>query len=158
MEWRTRTVSYAGRLNLNTADMVNKCTHHLEALLSPMVLPGKDRNGNPDPKEVERLSNALFELCSAALKLALRFRSSKTKYEFKAYPNDTCQAACDPDLIRPMDTEGPVSKPADPNKRLIFCTLFGALVKTRPSVSGEPGERAVLEKGHVILYEPRLWG
>lgn len=54
-----------------------------------------------------------------------------------------------------MDTEGPISKPADPNKRFIFCTLFGALVKTRP---GEQGEKVVLEKGHVILYEPHLWG
>jgi len=118
-----------------------------------MTLPGNDKHGNPDPREVANLEKSLFELCSVALKLALRFRSCKTKYEFLTYPDNTCLASCDDDLMRKLDTEGPVSKPLDPNRLFIFCTLFGALVKTKPPEPGEAGEKTVLEKGHIIIYE-----
>lgn len=149
-------MSYASRLNLNSVDMVARATQRLLAVLEPMSLPGADKHGNADKKEWANLENALYELCSAALKLTLRFRSSKTKYEFKVYPDNTSLAACDEDLIRKLDADGPISRPLDPSKLQIFCTLFGALVKTRPPVSGEPGETAILEKGHIIIHEPQL--
>ncbi len=151
-------MAYAGRLNLNTLDIVTKCANRLSVILEPMSLPGTEKLFNPDKKQLASLENALSELCSASLKLALRFRSSKTKYEFKSYADDTSLAACDEDLIRKIDADGPVSRPLDPNKLQIFCTLFGALVKTRPPVSGEPGETAVLERGHIIVHEPQLRG
>lgn len=159
LEWRTRTVSYARRLNFDCLDIINYVTHHIAKILAPMTLPGVDKHGNPDKKQVTLLENDIFELCRASLELALRFRSSKTKYEFKTFPDNTRQTAfdVDPDLVKPLDTEGPISKPVDQNRRFIFCTLWGALVKTRPSVSGETGERAILEKAQVILYEPDLW-
>ena len=104
------------------------------------------------------LFQALSDLCTSALKLALRFRSSRTKYEFKSYPDDTSLAACDEELVKKLDSEGHISKPMDPNKLYIFCTLFGALVKTRPTVSGDPGQPVVLEIGQVIVYEQQQRG
>jgi hypothetical protein len=89
-----------------------------------------------------------------SLKLALRFRSSKTKYEFKSYPDNTSLPACDEGTVKMLNSEGPISKPMDPNKLRIFCTLFGALVKTRPPVTGQASDPVVLEAGHVIVYEP----
>lgn len=125
-----------------------------------MILLGADKHMNNDKKQVALLENDIFELCRASSSLALRFRASKTKYEFKSFPDDTRQTAfeADPELVKPLDTEGPISKPLDLNKCFIFCTLWGALVKTRPGVSGEAGERAVLEKAQVILYERDLYG
>jgi hypothetical protein len=123
-----------------------------------MVLQGEDKHGNPDKRQVASLSNALQDLCSASLKLALRFRSSKTKYEFRAYPDNTSLAACDEEMVKKLNSEGPISKPMDSNKLRIFCTLFGALVKTRPSFSGQPSDPVVLEAGHVIVYEPQQRG
>lgn len=158
VEWRTRTVSYARRLNLDYRETINKCTSRLALILNPLALPGEGKHGKPDRGQVAKLENALFELCGAAMQLALRFRSSKTRYEFKSYADNTSVAACDEDLIKKLDVEGPVSKPLDANKLHIFCTLFGALVKTRPAVSGEPGEVVVLERGLIIVYEPVVRG
>lgn len=158
MEWRTRTVSYVGRLDLSSRETIERYATRLLAILEPMVLQGEDKYGNPDKRQVAGLSNALQDLCNASLKLALRFRSSKTKYEFKVYPDNTSLAACNEELIKKLDSEGPISKPMDPNKLRIFCTLFGALVKTRPSVSGQPGDAVVLEPGHVIVHEPQMRG
>jgi transposase InsO family protein len=123
-----------------------------------MKLQGEDKHGNPDKKEVASLSNALRELCAASLQLALRFRSSKTKYEFRTYPDNTSLPACDEGIVKMLNSEGPISKPTDPSKLRIFCTLFGALVKTRPPVSGQASEPVVLEAGHVIVYEPQSRG
>jgi hypothetical protein len=67
-------------------------------------------------------------------------------------------ASCDEELIKKLDSEGTISKPIDSNRLQIFCTLFGALVKTRPPVSGEPCDPVVLEKGQVIVFEPDQWG
>lgn len=158
VEWRTRTVSYAGRLDLSYHETIEKSATRLFIILEPMILPGEDRHGNPDKKQVASLSKTLRELCTAALKLALRFRSSKTKYEFKAYEADTSLTACDEGIVKMLNSEGPISKPMDPNKLRIFCTLFGALVKTRPPVSGQASEPVVLEAGHVIVYEPQSRG
>jgi hypothetical protein len=122
-----------------------------------MVLEGvEDKHG--EKKQAAALFHALIDLCTSALKLALRFRSSKTKYEFKAYQDGTSLTACDEELVKKLDSEGLISKPMDPKKLHIFCTLFGALVKTRPSVSGEASEPVVLEMGHVIVYEPQQRG
>jgi hypothetical protein len=151
-------VSYAGRLDLGYHETIEECTSHLFIILEPMALQGEDKHGNPDKGQVADLENALRQLCSAALKLSLRFRSSKTKYEFKTYPDDTSLPACDEGIVKMLNSEGPISKPADPNKLRIFCTLFGALVKTRPLVSGQAGDPVVLEAGHVIVYEPPLRG
>ncbi|CZR66369.1 uncharacterized protein PAC_16270 [Phialocephala subalpina] len=158
VEWRARTVSYAGRLDLDYRETIEKCATRLSIILGPMNLQGEEKHGNPDKKQIavisNALSNALRELCTASLKLALRFRSSKTKYEFKVYPNNTGLPACEEGVVKMLNSEGPISKPMDPNKLRIFCTLFGALVKTRPSVSGQASDPVVLEAGHVIVYEP----
>jgi hypothetical protein len=135
--------------------MINRCTHSLARLLEPMVLLGAGAHGNAEAKRSTDLENALFEICSSALKLALRFRASKTMYEFKAYEDDTCLAVCDENLIDPQATEREVSEPLDKSKLFLFCTLFGALVKTRRPVDGGASESVVLEKGHIIIYEPQ---
>jgi hypothetical protein len=145
------------RQELSCQETIEECAKDLHIILRPMVLQGDDNYGNRLKEEDENLRGDLYDICSAALKLALRFRSSKTKYEFKTYEDDTSLAACDPKLIRQLGTEGPISRPMDPNKVQIFCTLFGALVKTRPSGPGEPSNPVVvLEPGHVIIHEPQL--
>jgi hypothetical protein len=154
--WRTHTVSYAVREGLSHRETIEECAKVLAIILGPMVLQEDDKHGNRGKKEGVDFFRALYDLCSAALKLALRFRSSKTKYEFKTYEDNTSLAACDAELIKKLASEGPISKPMDPNKLQIFCTLFGALVKTRPSLSGEPSNPVVLEAGHVIIHEPEL--
>jgi hypothetical protein len=155
LDWRTRTVSYAVRLDLDYRETIGIWVNRFLVILEPVLLQ-PDKYGNQDQRERVGLSNALHDLCSAALKLALRFRSSKTKYEFKTYQDNTSLAACDEELVKKLNSEGPISKPMDPEKLQIFCTLFGALVKTRPSVSGEPSDPIVLEVGHVIVHEPQL--
>jgi hypothetical protein len=121
-----------------------------------MTLVRTDKHGNPDKEEMANLENALNELCSASLKLALRFRSSKTMYEFFKYGDNTSLAACGDDKVKMLDAEGPISRPLDKNKLRIFCTLFGALLKTRQPLPGEESETVVLEPGQIIVYEPQL--
>lgn len=158
VEWRTRTVSHIARLDLSCRETVEKCANRILVILEPMVLQGEDKYGTLDKKELAALVNALQDLCSASLKLALRFRSSKTKYEFRTFPDGTSLAACDDEMVKKLFSEGPISKPMDTSKLRIFCTLFGALVKTPPPVSGQPSDPIVLEPGHVIVYEPQQHG
>jgi hypothetical protein len=98
------------------------------------------------------LFSSLFDLCTRAIKLALRFRASPTTYTFKVYDVHTAFAHCDPSLVEKMGFEGRISEQEDPMKQKILGTLFGALVKTRNSALGNE-HGVVLLEGHVIVYE-----
>jgi|HubBroStandDraft_4_1064222.scaffolds.fasta_scaffold926185_1 hypothetical protein len=115
----------------------------LGQILSPILLMGTHRHD---------LLTALYNLCSAALDLSLKFRASKTKYEFKIFNEATRLSACDK-YISPQDAQGHISSPLDYDKAFIFCTLFGALVKTRPIMCGGNGESVILDRAHVIITE-----
>jgi hypothetical protein len=59
IEWRTRTVSYAGRLDLGYHEAIEKFTNRLFVILEPMNLQGEDKHGNPDKKQVAEAGPAI---------------------------------------------------------------------------------------------------
>jgi hypothetical protein len=149
-EWRATTVSFLLRMHLSNHELVKGLSERLHQILSPMILAKPDPDGGR-----QDLPTALYNLCDAALNLTLRFRACTTRYRlYRVYHNDTRLSACDMNLISPQSTQGHVSSPLDPTKARIFCTLFGALVKTRLEIFGGSGEDLVLEKAHIIIYEP----
>jgi len=116
--------------------------------LGPAIPTGPKGNSDAGHRD---LSNALFELCVKALKLALKFRETKTKYGFEVLEDHSPLNGYDRSLYEPMGIEGNASQD-DPNAR-VFCTMFGALVKTKENAGTAAEKRVVLLPAHVIVGE-----
>jgi len=117
--------------------------------------------GNPGSETEQRkhdLSTALIGLCDKAYRLAITFRASKTKYEFEVHPEGTrLDAYSDAKMYEIRNGGGEISESIDPKRLQISRTLFGALVKTRYSETGEVS-RVPLTPAQLIVEDAQRMG
>lgn len=136
-------MSYVLLLTPKTENRASRVAESLQKLLAPLYFTRTNEYGKA------KLDRLLFEdllnLCNMAINLALRFRASPSEYRFQ-----TDFRGCDQALVEDMGYEGICPNPDDHTKHIIFCTLFGALVKKQFSPLGD-GRLNILEKGHVIV-------
>lgn len=151
IEWRRRTVSCAIRLNYNGTERIERVAAHIWTFISPVRISTGPK-GHSDAG-INEIRKSLFELCQKSFKLKLSFRGTRTKYVFELLSPDTAYNNYDSEVFEEQGAEGTVSNPLDPEKTKVFCTLFGALVKTRDTASAENSRRVVLCPGHIIIRE-----
>jgi len=101
-----------------------------------MDLSGPKKN---TPAGIADIRAAITDLCEKSLKLALKFRSTETRYYFQIPPDGAYLGQFPSEHYQIMGSEGEMSKEAeaDVKRQRIYCTLFGALVKTRNATATE---------------------
>lgn len=151
LEWRTRTIACANLLDGEGGERIHQAQNHLWHLLCPVAITGPKGDSPEAEKDVKK---ELFDICSKALELTLRFRRSGAKYAFRSFVKDTEVSSCE-DEVTLTGLVGETSVPFVPSETLIYCTLFGALIKTRNPLSAEGANRVLLRKARVIVFDPR---
>jgi len=151
LEWRARTIGCAAVIDGKGLQRIDQVGPLLWRILSPILITGPrgDR-----PEVCEDIKKELYDICSKALKLALRFRRSKAQYAFRIFERDTKVGSCE-DEAKPVRSVGKMADPFVQNETFVYSTLFGALIKTRNPLSAEGAHRIVLRKAQVAVFDPR---
>jgi hypothetical protein len=151
-EWRIRTVSCATQLELPLEKRVQQIAEYIWQHFCAMELSGPKKNTQ---SAVNDMKDALHNLCEKSLKLALKFRATGTRYYFQVPSECTYLSMYPSENYQIMGSEGEMSKEAeaDPQRQRVYCTLFGALIKTRDATATEEEKSVTLFQAQVITYE-----
>jgi len=120
-------------------------------LLSPIKITGPKGD---TPESESDIRGELLNICRKAVKLALAFRRSRTKYHFQLFDRHTKMISCEEE-VKVAGSIGKTDVPFDQSKTRIHSTLFGALIKTRNALSPDGASRIVLQKAQVVVFDPR---
>jgi hypothetical protein len=132
LEWRVRTISLAQQLGQRiTAPRIT--SDYIWQRLLP-VISSSDRSATA----------AIDEVCSKALRLAVRLRSTKTRYtwETRTYIDAPFNGA-------EMKVIGALDPNFEPESGVVHSVVFGSVIKY-PEIGGED-DRIVLSKAEVIM-------
>jgi hypothetical protein len=136
LEWRVRTISLAQQMEPQIK-VPREASTYIRRRLAPVI------------SSTERLVvAAMDDVCRKALKLALRFRSTKTRYiwETEAHRGAPFNEA-------EMDIVGSLGPGSEPEFGVVHSVVFGSVVKF-PEIDDEDN-RIVLRRAEVVMDPTR---